>query len=61
MSHLPDLLDATVLPVVLVAVPRVVEAVVFAVAASVSLWSRNSARRAEARRLMRTIRRRSGE
>jgi hypothetical protein len=69
MSNLLDLFDVVLLPLVLLAAQHLFElaaqhlfeSLFYAVAAGVSLWSRDPARRAEARRLMRLLRRRRSD
>jgi hypothetical protein len=77
MSNLLDLFEVVLLPLVLLAAQHLVElaaqhlvesaaqhlveSLFYAVATGVSLWSRGPARRAEARRLMRSLRRRGSD
>jgi hypothetical protein len=61
MSNLHDLFDVALLPFLLLTAQRLVESVLFGVAAVVSLVSRDPSRRAEARRLMRYLRNRPAD
>jgi hypothetical protein len=69
MSNLLDLLDVLLVPLVLLAAQHLielatqhlVESLFSAVAAGVSMWSRDPARRAEARQLMRLLRSRGSD
>jgi hypothetical protein len=68
MSNLLDLFDVVLLLVLLAAqhlvelvAQHLVDSLFYAAAAGVSLWSRDPARRAEARRFMRLLRRRGSD